>query len=108
MWINLGKFQENGCGYLLKPKFLIDPNTKYTPSAPVKTFSYSRIVVKVHLFVKIHNNKKVLSARQLPKYSSKKGEVVDPFVSIKVDGIPCDKREVKTKTISTHTLFILC
>jgi hypothetical protein len=93
MWLNLGKFQDNGaCGYILKPKFLIEDGTSYDPSTkgkPVKTLEVT-----------------VISAFQLPKVSGKeqksKGEVIDPYISVSITGLDVDDKRAKTKTIKNN------
>jgi hypothetical protein len=71
MWLNDGKFRDNGgCGYLLKPSFLREGSSSLPP-----------MTLKVT----------VISAQQLPKPGgAHKGEIIDPYVRVKVIGAPTD------------------
>ncbi|KAH3760283.1 phosphoinositide-specific phospholipase C [Pelomyxa schiedti] len=91
MWLNTAKFRENStAGYLLKPLYMRE-TMGFTPQTPLKTTRFTNLVVRV------------LSARQLPKYSgSAKGEVIDPFVVLSICGVPQDSAEKKTKTIMNN------
>ena len=67
MWINDGKYRENGrCGYVLKPEYML--NDSASPSGP--------ITLAIH----------ILSAQQLPKPGgAKDGEVsvcIPPYLYI--------------------------
>jgi phosphatidylinositol phospholipase C delta len=89
--VNFGKFLENGrTGYVLKPQYLL--HKEISPS--------SELVLPVNPIRLIIN---VLSAVSLPKPGgAQRGEVIDPFVLIFVQG-PFDSDELlpkaKTKTI---------
>ncbi|XP_064476750.1 1-phosphatidylinositol 4,5-bisphosphate phosphodiesterase eta-2-like isoform X2 [Ornithodoros turicata] len=88
-FINEAKFSTNGrSGYVLMPEFLrngtFDPN-KIDPA------------MKRTLTVKI------ISGQQIPKpMAVAEGEVVDPYVIIKVKGHPLDNQKVKTKFIHNN------
>ncbi|XP_052828216.1 1-phosphatidylinositol 4,5-bisphosphate phosphodiesterase delta-4 [Octopus bimaculoides] len=86
MQLLLGKFLDNGgCGYLLKPDFLLLGKSEVEPSQ-AKLLSI-----------------KIISAYQLPKPSeSFKGEVIDPIVKIEVHGMDEDKAEKKTRVIRNN------
>lgn len=93
MWINLGKFQDNGgCGYVLKPKFLLDPNEKFDPEV--------KVPVKQTLYIQI------LSGWQFPKSErhpdSKKGDVIDPYIWVQMTGTHQDHDEFKTKVVKNN------
>lgn len=77
-----GKFSDNGnCGYLLKPSFMRDENTKFDPKADAPVEGVNETIVTIQL----------ISGRQLPKpRKSKKNGVVDPYVQIETSGLPCD------------------
>ncbi|CAL1281932.1 unnamed protein product [Larinioides sclopetarius] len=91
MYINEAKFSQNGkCGYVLKPKYLIDK----VPYDPSKSPQPDR---------QLHVTIKVISAQFLPKPNrAEDGEVVDPYVSVKVYGHPLDAQKKKTKFISNN------
>jgi len=93
-FINDGKFMDNGrCGYILKPKFLREEKIAFNPHSkfkPVKTMILT-----------------VISAFQLPKVAGKEknqnGVVIDPYVKIKIRGIPADEgKSQKTKVIKNN------
>jgi len=93
-WINDGKFLDNGkCGYILKPKFMRDEKNPFNPLTKLKT-------VKTLLLT-------VISAFQLPKVAGKeatqKGEVIDPYVKVKIRGVPADEtKSQKTKVVKNN------
>ncbi|XP_029644259.1 1-phosphatidylinositol 4,5-bisphosphate phosphodiesterase delta-1 isoform X2 [Octopus sinensis] len=86
MQLLLGKFLDNGgCGYLLKPSYLLSGKPEVEPSQP------KLLAIKV------------ISAYQLPKPSeSFKGEVIDPIVKIEIHGMDEDKAEKKTRVIRNN------
>lgn len=81
--INFGKFLENGqCGYVLKPDYM-------RVNVPVGRQSPFTLVLHI------------ISGQQLPKHNAvQKGNVVNPFVSVHVNGPPpLNAQEQRTKTI---------
>ena len=91
MQLNDGKFEENGkCGYLLKPPCLLDRTQPFDiitgPFPNPETISIT-----------------IISACQLPKpYASTKGEVIDPFVQLDVNGVEPDRATFKTEVIQDN------
>ena len=85
--VNDGFFTQNGrCGYVLKPKYLRDL------SAPKPTAKHLLTI-------------KVLLGSQFPKpNNSKKGEIIDPYVRLKLHGDEEDEKQpaVRTKTIDDN------
>eukprot|EP00755_Sulcionema_specki_P008070 Sspe_Gene.5794::Locus_1924_Transcript_1_1_Confidence_1.000_Length_2835::g.5794::m.5794/K05857/PLCD; phosphatidylinositol phospholipase C, delta len=76
-------FEANGrCGYILKPRHLIEPGKKYTDFCK----PYELIV-------------RVIAGSQIPK--SARGGVINPFVSLAITGVKEDTlpKPVKTKVI---------
>ncbi|GAB1601626.1 1-phosphatidylinositol 4,5-bisphosphate phosphodiesterase delta-1-like isoform X3 [Argonauta hians] len=86
MQLLLGKFLDNGgCGYLLKPSFLIEGGSE--------TSSYRPLILTLN----------VISAYQLPKPTdSLKGEIIDPTVRIEIHGMDQDKNDRKTRVIRNN------
>ena len=84
MHANRGKFRENGCcGYIIKPSYMLS-------QAP-----HSGRGLRILLTI--------LSGHQLPKPgAATKGEVIDPYVSIALHGLPEDEAELRTKTINDN------
>jgi phosphatidylinositol phospholipase C delta len=82
MLINQSRFKINGNnGYLLKPEFLLN-NSKFNPND--KTTFPTQIPTRYKI--------RIISGQQIPKpHSSSKGEVVDPYVKIRVLGAEIDK-----------------
>uniref|UniRef100_A0A914V4X9 Phosphoinositide phospholipase C n=1 Tax=Plectus sambesii TaxID=2011161 RepID=A0A914V4X9_9BILA len=80
-----GMFRVNGnCGYVLKPDVLrqgLDPRS-------------SEVSGDVKLVLKIN----IISGQYLPKPESMK-EIIDPYVSLQIYGLPCDSAKQRTKTI---------
>jgi len=96
-WTNDGKFLDNGrSGYVLKPHYMRDIKAPFNPAAKAK--------------VTKHVELNIISGWQLPKVSSKekeekkngKGEVIDPYVKVSINGLPSDKRSVKTKVVKNN------
>jgi len=95
MWLNDGKFHDNGrSGYLLKPKFMREEKITFDPDG-------KHPVQKTLILT-------VISGFQLPKVEGKekkqKGEVIDPYVSIQVQGVPADRNGGKTKVVKNNGL----
>uniref|UniRef100_A0A8D0HBB8 Phosphoinositide phospholipase C n=1 Tax=Sphenodon punctatus TaxID=8508 RepID=A0A8D0HBB8_SPHPU len=86
-----GLFNQNGsCGYVLKPGFLRDVETPFSPeSLPQSNPLYLAI--------------QVISGQQLPKVvNSKEGSIVDPLVRVEIHGVPADTSKQETKYIDNN------
>jgi len=83
MFLNDGKFLDNGrSGYLLKPSAVMKHGEKVNP-------------VKFTL--------RIISGWQLPKPSyTTKGEIIDPYVKVRIYGVEADKTAYKTKVIANN------
>jgi len=84
MRLNMGKFRDNGgCGYVLKP-------------APLRsTAKFESAYKTLHV--------RLVSGWQLPKESgTPKGEVIDPYVKIRMYGVPDDCKRYKSKVIANN------
>ena len=94
MCLQHGFFSDNGgCGYLLKPTFLLPGDQPFDPKK------------KLHNKVKrLHIH--VISAQHLPKGSNdiKHKDIVDPYVEISTFGIPCDRTEQRTPSVRNNGL----
>ncbi|NXR25285.1 PLCZ1 phosphodiesterase, partial [Cinclus mexicanus] len=88
-----GKFLDNGgCGYVLKPEFLRDRNTTFTPrnvGAHSKPMSLSI---------------RLISGHQLPPSSMSKTNKADPMVQIEIYGVPEDQARKKSSVIKSNAL----
>ena len=75
---NKAKFMDNGgCGYVLKPEFLRTPDQEYSP------LSADKMVGKVGRTLKV----KIVSGHHLPRPDgSLEGDVIDPYVKVKIRG----------------------
>jgi len=110
---NQARFKMNqGAGYVLKPEFLREEgllNNNFDIN-DTSTFPRSKphsFKIKVNYFcVSLFNTFQIISGCQLPKpKQSNKGEVVDPYVKIRVVGPAVDdhpKNEGKTKSIDNN------
>lgn len=79
MWVNHGKFKPNGgCGYLVKPKAMLDPKISFDPFTSA---TWNKIVMPVTIKLRI------MSARHLVKPG--KG-VASPYVNVTVSGVDAD------------------
>lgn len=88
VFLNESKFRQNGgCGYVLKPKFLCG-DVDYDPDA-VMDYSTST-----------HLKLTIISGQHIPKANQDmEGEVVDPYVVVKIVGHPADAQKHKTDII---------
>ncbi|CAG9316644.1 unnamed protein product [Blepharisma stoltei] len=91
MLLNYGWFQINGgTGYVLKPNILTDANTLFDPNGlgmenPLFTFEVE-----------------VISAHGLPKSGKELGQIVNPYVEIKIHGIEKDQATSLTSVIQNN------
>ncbi|NXK59680.1 PLCZ1 phosphodiesterase, partial [Sylvietta virens] len=88
-----GKFLDNGgCGYVLKPQFLRDCNTTFTPR---NVGGYSK---PMSLSIRL------ISGHQLPPSSMSKTNKADPKVQIEIYGVPEDEARKKSSVIKSNAL----
>ncbi|NXO27285.1 PLCZ1 phosphodiesterase, partial [Cisticola juncidis] len=88
-----GKFLDNGgCGYVLKPQFLRDPNTKFTPR---NVGGYSK---PMSLSIRL------ISGHQLPPSSMSKTNKADPMVQIEIYGVPEDQTRKRSSVVKSNAL----
>ncbi|XP_070583259.1 1-phosphatidylinositol 4,5-bisphosphate phosphodiesterase delta-1 isoform X1 [Erythrolamprus reginae] len=93
MDIYQGRFQENGgCGYILKPEFLRDEQSKFNPRSITKGPWYSPKKFQV----------KIISGQQLPKVNKSKNSIVDPRAIVEIHGVQRDNRKSQTKVIDNN------
>ena len=78
MFINNSKFCDNGgCGYILKPKFLIAPKIGYSPISSFNCFEENKWTVTVT----------VISGQHIPRPDGKSdNEVLNSYVKVRVFG----------------------
>ncbi|NXP68990.1 PLCZ1 phosphodiesterase, partial [Chloropsis cyanopogon] len=88
-----GKFLDNGgCGYVLKPEFLRDRNTTFTPR---NVGGHSK---PMSLSIRL------ISGHQLPPSSMSKTNKADPKVQIEIYGVPEDQARKKSSVIKSNAL----
>ncbi|KAH7970773.1 hypothetical protein HPB49_015443 [Dermacentor silvarum] len=89
MFLNEAKFSLNGhCGYVLMPEFLRKGNFKMDSPDP----SLKKTLVL-----------RIISGQQLPKpLETTGGEIVDPYVVVKIFGHPLDNQKVKTRFVRNN------
>ncbi|XP_028399821.1 inactive phospholipase C-like protein 2 [Dendronephthya gigantea] len=95
MDLNTAKFNNNGrCGYILKPAVMREKIAYFNPSCKDAIAGVTPQILRI----------KIISGQQFPKpkMSGTKGEVIDPFVSVSVYGIPADTVQEKTRTITNN------
>ncbi|KAK4328303.1 hypothetical protein Pmani_001287 [Petrolisthes manimaculis] len=81
-------FRTNGiCGYVLKPGILL----REEPYSPTELTDRYMKVLRVT----------ILSGQHLPN-SAKKGDIVDPYVQVKVRGHPQDQQKQRTKVVKNN------
>jgi Ca2+-dependent lipid-binding protein len=97
--LSYGKFIDNGgCGYILKPDYLIDiEKTKFNP------FDY---LIKSKNLIE-HPQRliiTIISAQFLSRASETTDDIPDPYVVISTHGIVCDNQTQKTKFVENNGL----
>ncbi|GAA6219726.1 1-phosphatidylinositol 4,5-bisphosphate phosphodiesterase delta-4 [Lates japonicus] len=93
MDLNDGLFRQNNCcGYVLKPDFLRDGDTQFSPDKPEGRQGYRPL----HLSIQ------VISGQQLPKVNQKEGSIVDPLVRVEIYGVPQDQAKEETSHINNN------
>ncbi|XP_072022051.1 inactive phospholipase C-like protein 1 [Amphiura filiformis] len=87
-----GKFHQNGqCGYVLKPSIMREAISYFSAN--------SRDIIPGTTPQILHI--KIISGQRFPKPkgSGSKGDVIDPYVSMEIFGIPADCSEERTKAV---------
>ncbi|NXF08170.1 PLCZ1 phosphodiesterase, partial [Smithornis capensis] len=88
-----GKFLDNGgCGYVLKPEFLRDHNTTFTPQ---NVGGHSK---PMSLSIRL------ISGHQLPPSTLSKTNKADPLVQIEIYGVPEDQAKKKSSVVKSNAL----
>ncbi|NWY73577.1 PLCZ1 phosphodiesterase, partial [Erithacus rubecula] len=88
-----GKFLDNGaCGYVLKPEFLRDSNSSFTPR---NVGGYGK---PMSLTIRL------ISGHQLPPSSMSKTNKADPLVNIEIYGVPEDQTRKKSSVVRSNAL----
>lgn len=94
MCLQHGFFSDNGgCGYLLKPSFLLSENSSFDPKG--KSHKNGK-------HVQIH----IISGQHLPKEKNDidDTDIVDPYIEISTFGIKCDKTKHRTPSVRNNGL----
>ncbi|XP_042345978.1 1-phosphatidylinositol 4,5-bisphosphate phosphodiesterase delta-4-like isoform X1 [Plectropomus leopardus] len=93
MDLNDGLFRQNSCcGYVLKPDFMRDSNTEFSPEKPEERQDYKPLRLSIQ----------VISGQQLPKVNQKEGSIVDPLVRVEIYGVPQDHAKEETSHINNN------
>uniref|UniRef100_A0A8D0GVC4 Phosphoinositide phospholipase C n=1 Tax=Sphenodon punctatus TaxID=8508 RepID=A0A8D0GVC4_SPHPU len=93
MDIHQGRFQDNGfSGYVLKPEFLRDEETKFNPKSIAEGAWWQRKKLKI----------KIISGQQLPKVNKSTNSIVDPRVTVEIHGVQRDNGKKQTKVIENN------
>ncbi|XP_065539490.1 1-phosphatidylinositol 4,5-bisphosphate phosphodiesterase zeta-1 [Lathamus discolor] len=93
MELQNGKFLDNGgSGYILKPEFLRNRGSSFTPH------NVGRYSKPMSLSIKL------ISGHQLPPSNLSKTNKADPLVQIEIYGVPEDQRKKKSSVIKSNAL----
>ncbi|KFO15422.1 1-phosphatidylinositol 4,5-bisphosphate phosphodiesterase zeta-1, partial [Balearica regulorum gibbericeps] len=93
MELQNGKFLDNGrCGYILKPEFLRNRNSTFTPH------NVGRYSKPISLSIRL------ISGHQLPPSNLSKTNKADPLVQIEIYGVPEDQTKKKSSVIKSNAL----
>ncbi|XP_067386606.1 1-phosphatidylinositol 4,5-bisphosphate phosphodiesterase delta-1 isoform X2 [Emydura macquarii macquarii] len=88
-----GRFQDNGfSGYVLKPNFLRDEQSKFNPKSITEGAWWTRKKLLI----------KIVSGQQLPKVNKSKNSIVDPRVTVEIHGVLRDNSKKQTKVIENN------
>lgn len=88
-----GRFQDNGfSGYVLKPDFLRDKQSKFNPKSITEGAWWTRKKLQI----------KIISGQQLPKVNKSKNSIVDPRVTVEIHGVQRDNGKKQTKVIENN------
>ena len=91
MHLNNALFSDNGgCGFVLKPKILLEPSLNFDPN-DLHTMKNAIILAIT-----------VISAQKLPQNDDLADDVSDPYVVVSVHGVPKDCTEMKTKSVKDN------
>ncbi|XP_005230695.1 1-phosphatidylinositol 4,5-bisphosphate phosphodiesterase zeta-1 [Falco peregrinus] len=93
MELQNGKFLDNGgCGYILKPEFLRNHNSTFTPH------NVGRYSKPMSLSITL------ISGHQLPPSNLSKTNKADPLVQIEIYGVPEDQMKKRSSVIKSNAL----
>ncbi|KFW03077.1 1-phosphatidylinositol 4,5-bisphosphate phosphodiesterase zeta-1, partial [Eurypyga helias] len=93
MEVQDGKFLDNGgCGYILKPEFLRNHNSTFTPN------NVGRYSKPMSLSIRL------ISGHQLPPSNLSKTNKADPLVQIEIFGVPEDQVKKKSSVVKSNAL----
>ncbi|NXH14913.1 PLCZ1 phosphodiesterase, partial [Bucco capensis] len=93
MELQNGKFLDNGgCGYVLKPEFLRNRNSLFTPQ------NVGRYSNPMTLSIRL------ISGHQLPPSNLSKTNKADPLVQIEIYGVPEDQAKRKSSVVKSNAL----
>ncbi|KAG6939161.1 phospholipase C delta 1 [Chelydra serpentina] len=88
-----GRFQDNGfSGYVLKPRFLRDKQSKFNPKSITEGAWWIRKKLQIN----------IISGQQLPKVNKSKNSIVDPRVTVEIHGVQRDNGKKQTKVIENN------
>ncbi|NXI44473.1 PLCZ1 phosphodiesterase, partial [Galbula dea] len=93
MELQNGKFLDNGgCGYILKPEFLRNRSSAFTPQ------NVGRYSNPLSLSIRL------ISGHQLPPSNLSKTNKADPLVQIEIYGVPEDQTKRKSSVVKSNAL----
>ncbi|NXE06654.1 PLCZ1 phosphodiesterase, partial [Lophotis ruficrista] len=93
MELQNGKFLDNGgCGYILKPEFLRNHDSTFSPH------NVGRYSVPMSLSIRL------ISGHQLPPSNLSKSNKADPLVHIEIYGVPEDQTKKKSSVARSNAL----
>ncbi|XP_040912965.1 1-phosphatidylinositol 4,5-bisphosphate phosphodiesterase delta-4 [Toxotes jaculatrix] len=93
MDLNDGLFRQNSCcGYVLKPDFMREGSSQFSPEKPEERQGYRPLRLSIQ----------VISGQQLPKVNQKEGSIVDPLVRVEIYGVPRDQAKDETSHINNN------
>nr|CAD7397788.1 unnamed protein product [Timema cristinae] len=98
VFINEAKFKQNGgCGYILKPEILRDISLNYDPNAIQDDRQVLSPLYQKTLRLEI------ISGQHIPKPDQEfDGDIVDPYVKVKILGHPQDNQTLKTDVVKDN------
>ncbi|CAF0911284.1 unnamed protein product [Didymodactylos carnosus] len=102
MRLNYGRFLDNGgCGYVLKPDFLTNPDSGFNPFSCDVANPGTSTLSSIH-DKPWHLTLTIISAQYLVNTAIK--DLIDPYVRVYTHGVPCDNQNQKTCVINNNGL----
>lgn len=97
MALYYGKFRDNGgCGYVLKPKYLID--------SAENVYNPLDLAACMHLDILHYVTITIISAQFLSRSVDDRSDIPDPYIMVSTHGLSCDCHSQRTRFVEDNGL----